>query len=309
MTSMRLFRAILRTSVVIFAIALSGCWRRRAAPPQPSPQSIMPPRIVERVEADPEKIRKALETSVHAKVDCTGCHGAAASRDKPGEIGKGQCNSCHEKEAKAFAETVHAKAIGHGKDAARCEDCHGIHEVKRVSDPESLVSPRNTAATCGKCHENPQVAEKLGIKRPLAVRQYVESIHGKAMLVQGLTVAPSCADCHGKTHNLFEASDPRSTVNRLNVTATCGKCHAGERDKYRDSIHAKALGDELANGGQAGHARPNVADGKSAPVCPTCHTARTGFAISCVSNPIKGLAGWCPGACQLRCSGAVAVCP
>jgi cytochrome b subunit of formate dehydrogenase len=259
--------------MVIFLIALAGCWRRRVGPAQSTQKTVMPPRVTERVEADPEKIRKALETSVHAKVDCTGCHGASATRDKAGDIGKGQCNSCHEKEAKAFAETVHAKATAKGKDAARCEDCHGIHEVKKVSDPDSLVSPRNTAATCGKCHENPEVAEKLGIKKPLAVRQYIESIHGKAMMVNGLTVAPSCADCHGKAHSIFEASDPRSSVNRKNVTDTCGKCHQGERDKFLDSVHAKMLKDELDHGGVGSIAHHEVSDGKHAPTCPTCHSA------------------------------------
>jgi cytochrome b subunit of formate dehydrogenase len=259
--------------VVVGAVALTSCWRRKVTQQQTTPASVMPARSTEKVEADPEKIRKALETSVHAKIDCSGCHGQADGREKPGEIGKGQCVSCHDKEAKVYAESVHAKAVGKGKDGARCEDCHGIHQVKKVSDPESLVSPRNTAGTCGKCHDNPKVAEKLGIKKPLAVRQYVESIHGRAMIVQGLTVAPSCADCHGKAHDIFEAADPRSSVNRKNVAQTCGQCHVGELEKYKDSVHFQAATEEAKNGGKAALDRPNVEEGKNAPTCPTCHTA------------------------------------
>jgi cytochrome b subunit of formate dehydrogenase len=275
MTPKPSFRVTLVSSLLLGALSLTGCWRRHPQQSQRPIESVLPPRAAEHVEADPEKIRIALKSSVHAKLDCTGCHGAGDKRDPTREIGKGQCASCHEKESAAYAETVHAKAVSKGKEAATCEDCHGIHEVRAVGDPESLVSPRNTPATCGKCHENPGTAEKLGIKKPLAVRQYVESIHGRALLVQGLLVAPACADCHGKAHSIFEASDARSSVNQKNVAATCGRCHAGELEKYRNSVHAKALGDEIAasTSGQPLAARPEVADGKKAPSCPTCHSA------------------------------------
>ena len=141
------------------------------------------------------------------------------------------------------------QATPRGKDSATCTDCHGIHQVKAIKDADSLVSLRNTPGTCGKCHSNPEVAEKLGIKKPLAGGQYIESIHGKALLVQGLVVAPSCVSCHGKAHRIFEASDPRSTVNRANVAETCGQCHAGERERYANSIHAQRVREDSGGAG------------------------------------------------------------
>jgi len=259
-------------ALLVGALALSGCWRKRLGVPRMTTAESLPPaKLPEKVDPSSDKITAALDHSVHAKVDCTGCHIATEKRARPGDIGKGQCTSCHEKEAKAYAETIHARSQTKGKEGARCEDCHGIHEVKAVSDPESLVSPRNTPRTCGNCHENPDVAEKLGIKKPLAGGQYFESIHGKALLVQGLVVAPSCVSCHGKAHGIFEAKDPRSTVNRANVAKTCGQCHAGELEKYSTSVHAQAVRDELA--GKPPGDRPNVAEGKSPPTCPTCHSA------------------------------------
>ena len=37
---------------------------------------------------------------------------------------------------------------------------------------------------------------------------YFESIHGQALVVQGLLVAPSCADCHGKAHRDLPGERP-----------------------------------------------------------------------------------------------------
>jgi len=39
-------------------------------------------------------------------------------------------------------------------------------------------------------------------------------------------VVANCASCHG-THNIQPSSDPRSTVNPMNLSRTCGQCHRG----------------------------------------------------------------------------------
>jgi len=161
---------------LIAVLGLPGCWRRHTTFRRQDTTSTATddqakhPETLERVLVNAEKIRGALASSVHRKVDCSGCHDAADKREKPGDVGEGQCASCHVEEAKAYAETVHAKARAEGKEAATCTDCHGIHEVKRVSDPSASVAPRNLPHTCGNCHENPALAKKLGIKRPLAER-------------------------------------------------------------------------------------------------------------------------------------------
>ncbi len=61
------------------------------------------------------------------------------------------------------------------------------------------------------------------------VSTYLDSYHGMASSAGQQTVA-NCASCHG-VHNIFPSSDPRSTVNKANLSKTCGKCHpdAGER--------------------------------------------------------------------------------
>jgi cytochrome b subunit of formate dehydrogenase/nitrate/TMAO reductase-like tetraheme cytochrome c subunit len=50
----------------------------------------------------------------------------------------------------------------------------------------------------------------------------------------------SCLDCHssnGAWDTVFHSSDPRSTVNRVNVSETCGKCHDQPLGSFHDSIH------------------------------------------------------------------------
>lgn len=39
-------------------------------------------------------------------------------------------------------------------DSAVCTDCHGVHDIRKTSDPASKVNPANLLATCQKCHPN-----------------------------------------------------------------------------------------------------------------------------------------------------------
>ena len=94
------------------------------------------------------------------------------------------------------------------------------------------------------------------MKYPEAAAQYMDSIHGRALLKMGLIVAPSCNDCHG-VHDIKRAVDRDSPINHVNVAKTCGKCHVGIEETYDQSVH----GQLLAKGDKRG------------PVCTDCHTA------------------------------------
>jgi hypothetical protein len=39
-------------------------------------------------------------------------------------------------------------------NSAVCTDCHGVHEILKTEDPDSLVNPKNLLATCQKCHRS-----------------------------------------------------------------------------------------------------------------------------------------------------------
>ena len=64
-----------------------------------------------------------------------------------------KCGHCHEEIAKTYFDTYHGKVsrLGYTK-TAKCNDCHGAHDVLAVTDPRSRLSRTNVAATCGKCH-------------------------------------------------------------------------------------------------------------------------------------------------------------
>ncbi|MFC2163963.1 cytochrome c3 family protein [Acidobacteriota bacterium] len=64
-----------------------------------------------------------------------------------------QCGSCHEDLSETYTETLHGKAytLGYLK-AARCSDCHGAHDIRKVDDPDSHVGFNRVVETCKNCH-------------------------------------------------------------------------------------------------------------------------------------------------------------
>ncbi len=112
-------------------------------------------------------IEEQFENSIHSKrvsgygkplPVCNDCH-TAHSIHRTDENSfrlsvMGTCGRCHEEIAKTYFDTYHGKVskLGYTK-AAKCYDCHGAHDVLKVTDPRSHLSRANVAATCGKCHE------------------------------------------------------------------------------------------------------------------------------------------------------------
>jgi cytochrome b subunit of formate dehydrogenase len=203
----------------------------------------------------------ALQRSVHADIGCTDCHTqlASAAEDKPHQAKLGPpmgCASCHEEVTKTWQGSIHGKGFAKGeRDVAMCGDCHGAHDIIKVKDPRSRVAKLRLPFTCAKCHRNPELAKQHGFSSEPAA-QYMESIHGRGLLKQGLIVAPSCSDCHG-WHDIQPPTDPRSPVSKARVPQTCGRCHVGVDRIYEQSIH----GQLLAKGDKRG------------PVCIDCHTS------------------------------------
>lgn len=203
---------------------------------------------------------ETMATSVHAKFDCSECHapgaeqGAVASTYPPERT----CARCHAAAARSHEQGVHAR-ISRGRRAASCRECHGAHDIYASEDPRSHTSKQQIPITCGRCHQNPELARHLGIKPSDAARLYAESIHGRALLRGGLVVAPSCSDCH-VGHDLRGASDPRSSVNPRNVNATCGRCHEGIALRLARGIH---------------HDTFDRAEGLQGVSCVSCHSAHS----------------------------------
>ncbi len=208
--------------------------------------------------------KKVYEASVHgaAGAACVDCHQDLAKTTDfphPEKLAKPDCSACHAQQAEDYAKSWHAAA--RAKDpkskAAWCSDCHGTHDILKSNDPASRTNHFNLPKTCMRCHGDPKVFPRAGGADGSEPVSFHDSIHGVALEKAGLKVAPNCATCHGYHEIRSPKSDPKSTVARAHVPATCGTCHAKILEEYGTSIH----GEQLAKGNG------------SVPVCSDCHTA------------------------------------
>ncbi len=63
------------------------------------------------------------------------------------------CGHCHEEVTDSYFETFHGKVVKLGyTETAKCQDCHGSHDILPPTDPHSHLSRENIVETCGKCH-------------------------------------------------------------------------------------------------------------------------------------------------------------
>jgi uncharacterized protein with PIN domain len=186
---------------------------------------------------------KKFAASIHASVPCVGCHADLQGKELPhaAPLAPVNCAPCHAQQGKEHAQSLHGRAIANGDQLApRCPDCHGSHEIVAVRDPRSAVAPQRIPWVCGKCHqEGSPVQRQRVIHEDHILTNYSESIHGEALLKKGLIVAANCVSCH-TSHTILRHTDPRSSINRKNIAATCTKCHA-----QIEVVHRKVIRGEL----------------------------------------------------------------
>ncbi|HSP34573.1 MAG TPA: hypothetical protein VLU46_09690 [Thermoanaerobaculia bacterium] len=111
-------------------------------------------------------IQEQFEKSVHhtmlGKTDkqlpvCNDCHTAHTIRRADADFFKldimQKCGRCHSEIARTYFDTYHGKVsqLGYTK-TAKCFDCHGAHDIQKVSDPRSHLSRDHVVETCRKCH-------------------------------------------------------------------------------------------------------------------------------------------------------------
>jgi cytochrome b subunit of formate dehydrogenase len=195
--------------------------------------------------------------SVHAilgKEACASCHGKTHEVQHADKIVPQQCATCHDDAVHGYEQGVHAIARKDGeKDAPICLSCHGSpHQILAADDPKSPVHHNNIPNTCGSCHGQKFVMERVG-QSTQEFYSYEESVHGRAV-ANGSAKAAVCTDCHG-VHEIRRASDDKSSIFKFNVPLTCAKCHESVKTEFMQSIHGQAIskGNSLA------------------PVCTDCH--------------------------------------
>ena len=200
-----------------------------------------------------------VEESVHKDVPCANCHVGFTSQPhqdvlKNFKVVAGlACRKCHKRGKQkengevaeidsTYAESIHGQVLTTGDPAkgATCGDCHGSHDIKKVSSKEFHESARQS---CGRddCHNK---GDKLKDK---FWDNYDDHYHGRAYKLNEYD-APACWDCHS-SHNITAKDDPESPINDENLGKQCSTCHhhAIQDDKkvddtllqYKTLIHSR----------------------------------------------------------------------
>ncbi len=201
----------------------------------------------------------ALRASPHASLDCASCHADVDPKVLPHaeKLAPVNCGSCHADEDRQFAESLHGRAAKRGDALApTCKTCHGRHNILRPSKPGSPTSTVNIPALCGGCHkEGTPVQLTRHIPESNILGNYMDSIHGQGLYKQGLTVTAVCTSCH-TAHFVLPHTDPRSSIAKQNIAATCTRCHA-----QIEAVHRKVIRGELWE-----------KQAKVIPACVDCHS-------------------------------------
>ena len=156
------------------------------------------------------------------------------------------CLACHQEEgidltlgSESLSVSINPTQFGlsvHSEEGIACVDCHTA-----ISDyPHPNIKVKNTRDftltfldTCKDCHEE----------------QYTkthDSVHQLAF-DEGNKNAAVCMDCHNphtQTRLTGKTSGDLTPSARLDIPATCAKCHSGIYDSYKYSVHGNALTEE-----------------------------------------------------------------
>jgi len=137
------------------------------------------------------------------------------------------CGACHDKEALDWALSVHGKAVKAGShDAPTCTGCHYEHQIRSLKSSSAMAISEDV---CSRCHASERLNTKYNLPAD-RVKTFFESYHGLAAQY-GSTVAANCASCHG-FHKILPSTDTNSTINKVHLVETCGKCHPGASAEF-----------------------------------------------------------------------------
>ena len=159
-------KGLLKSGLTVTATC-TNCHTAHMVLPRTDPQSSVNPKNVPATCGTCHHgIEEQFEQSVHSRLVtatdkdlpvCSDCHSAHTIR-RTDETGfmldiMDKCGRCHEEIAKTYFDTYHGKVsrLGYTK-TAKCYDCHGAHDILKVTDPRSHLSRANVVATCQKCH-------------------------------------------------------------------------------------------------------------------------------------------------------------
>ncbi|MEY2465961.1 MAG: hypothetical protein QOD03_482 [Verrucomicrobiota bacterium] len=159
------------------------------------------------------------------------------------------------------------------KDSS-CLDCHSDQTLFRTNsagkgislfvDKAKLAASIHGTNSCVSCHadvtakhpDDNRVLQPVSCAKCHAKQHetYDASVHGLAVRA-GNSSAAVCGDCHG-SHEILAATSPASPLHFSRQAETCGQCHEQEAKDFAISVHGKAA--------KAGE--------RDAPTCTDCHS-------------------------------------
>jgi hypothetical protein len=149
-----------------------------------------------------------------------------------------RCISCHE--GKLYGPSQPGKEATRFTGAELKESVHRAVSCVQCHPAESFYPHKGgpVAVDCAGCHSD-------------VSRQYGRSVHGVAAQ-KGDKDAPRCTSCHGRGHQIYGVSDPRSAMSRSRLVRECVRCHTDARVEkthglpspdlikaYENSVHGR----------------------------------------------------------------------
>ncbi len=207
------------------------------------------------------QLLRAKGTETSQDLNCKNCHGThnvipRDSKNFPFASSKQteSCGKCHNDVKENFLHSAHFNALQNNiKGAPNCITCHKSSITNKTVKRDTLQVKIAQEKLCLSCHlDDPKVQQRIAPSTAF-IKAYENSVHGQALL-GGNKNAATCVDCHN-SHEIISGRDSKSSVFKLNIPQTCGKCHSDIVKTYSESIHGKAI------------AKGNM----DAPVCTDCH--------------------------------------
>ena len=180
-----------------------------------------------------------FKDDVHYKngLSCVACHGGDPNADRANDAmsdARGMkprvmredapdfCGTCHSDAAfmrnykpgqrvdqlALYRQSVHGVQLAKGNNkAAECVDCHGVHNTRAVSDPQSGASASRLAGTCGACHGE-------------IAAMFAQSPHAKVFTTSAMAACSVCHSSHG--------TERTSVAMLTGAKPVCAQCHAAD---------------------------------------------------------------------------------
>jgi len=199
---------------------------------------------------------KSSDTSCKS---CHGIHDVASTKNMNSKWSSKNlittCGNCHKDVSEHYANSNHSAAFKSGdKGAPNCISCHKNAVTKSAFGNNIVELKKAQEKLCLSCHLDNEDVRQRTTPSTGFIQAYDKSVHGFALHSKNNGEAASCIDCH-TPHEIIKGTDSKSSVYRLNIPNTCGKCHDKIETEFNESIHGQLV--MKGNG--------------DAPSCTNCH--------------------------------------